>query len=1000
VRHVEPANGATGVPADAPIRVVFSYRVDRESVRADSFRVSGTESGVVAGSFAFDDSQRTVTFQPSERFAPGEEVVIVLSSELRSTAGTPLRRTSFRFRVFDPDPRPGDGDPGDPPDDPPPLTVLGRTPRPFASAASPDQVIEVELSDFLNPFLVGSRSVAVCGETSGPVPVRIESPIATGRTLRIVPQRRYAPGERVGVDVRAGLESLAGGVFLGDTFHFRVRAEPPLGPSRNLVSVSAAGRVKVLETFDLDRDGRAEVVIVAENSGRVEVLRYDDETRRFDALASFDFGEVVLSLGAADADADGDLDLLAGLDDSVAVLVNVPRNPGPGLELWRGPEGLTRSGVRRIAAADLDHAGGIDLVLDTDTGIQVLLGGVAARTAQVLGDSRLARTALLVADINADGHQDIVYGTANDRRVACHLGSSSGALAPARSLAVDGDVEQVDVDDFDGDGMAEILALLLVDAEFPASPFRLLEQDPATGELVSSGEATASATTLESAHFARGDLDGDGGVDLVLALARDGRVVVFDDPAAADPFPSSAPAELAAVPEPSEVRLADLDGDQSLDVAIASGNELRISLSSGGAVEPPPPPQPEPTFELRAASVRVRQGDAAMRALLTLSNSIPADGLVAVVRFDPRVVDNPWFDPTGTVLDGAEFASWSVLAEDHAISYVALLEFFPPFEGRRIPAGAGQELLRLVFDVPLDAPLGESPLEFPAAAGDPPVHNAVYVGADEHLPAVFAGSVVVDSAPPPPPPETPDRLRVGSVAAAPGTTVRVPVFATSERAIEAFTAVVAYPRGVVSVVALSLEGSDAGDLAPELVFPADVPESGYFAFTLLFDFVPPFDLRSLPPGDGQVLFYAELRVAQGATPGDYTLALTDGLGDPPLNNLFSSGGQSYFPALEHGTLTILDTVGPVFLRGDANRDARVDAADAVFLLNWIFEAGPAPPCMDAADVNDDGRVNITDGTWILDFVLGSAARRPAPPYPEPGPDPTEDGLDCAAPLAG
>jgi CD109 antigen len=96
-----------------------------------------------------------------------------------------------------------------------------------------------------------------------------------------------------------------------------------------------------------------------------------------------------------------------------------------------------------------------------------------------------------------------------------------------------------------------------------------------------------------------------------------------------------------------------------------------------------------------------------------------------------------------------------------------------------------------------------------------------------------------------------------------------------------------------------------------------------------------------------------------------------------------------------GVVTISErTHAPgVFVRGDSNEDGEVNLSDAVNTLNHLFLGGPRPPCMDAADSDDDGVVNITDPIYLLQFLfLGGV--EPPPPFPEAGPDSTEDGLDC------
>ncbi|MHC4629806.1 MAG: DUF7901 domain-containing protein [Planctomycetota bacterium] len=82
-----------------------------------------------------------------------------------------------------------------------------------------------------------------------------------------------------------------------------------------------------------------------------------------------------------------------------------------------------------------------------------------------------------------------------------------------------------------------------------------------------------------------------------------------------------------------------------------------------------------------------------------------------------------------------------------------------------------------------------------------------------------------------------------------------------------------------------------------------------------------------------------------------------------------------------------------FIRGDANQDYQVDETDAYFIMDYLFVGGPSPECMDAADADDSGTVDRADVTLILNYkFLGTAP--PPPPFPDCGPDPTDDSLTC------
>ena len=90
-----------------------------------------------------------------------------------------------------------------------------------------------------------------------------------------------------------------------------------------------------------------------------------------------------------------------------------------------------------------------------------------------------------------------------------------------------------------------------------------------------------------------------------------------------------------------------------------------------------------------------------------------------------------------------------------------------------------------------------------------------------------------------------------------------------------------------------------------------------------------------------------------------------------------------------------------FRRGDANASGRVDIADAISLLSYLFGPAEDPSkakvaeCVDAADANDDGKTDIADAIKILGHLFASAGPLPAP-FDDCGTDLTVDGLDCSS----
>jgi hypothetical protein len=150
---------------------------------------------------------------------------------------------------------------------------------------------------------------------------------------------------------------------------------------------------------------------------------------------------------------------------------------------------------------------------------------------------------------------------------------------------------------------------------------------------------------------------------------------------------------------------------------------------------------------------------------------------------------------------------------------------------------------------------------------------------------------------------------------------------------------------------------------------------------------------------------AYFQVARDAQPGaELAVMLTDGLGDPPVDNrvvvaIFSPEGHiqdvaSIAPTLENGVVRVV-SADAKFRRGYINADDRRNIADAVSVLAFLFNGGTAPACLSAVDANDDGKINIADAVRLLGYLFVSGGPMLPPPSTDCGLDPTPDNLTCA-----
>ncbi len=91
------------------------------------------------------------------------------------------------------------------------------------------------------------------------------------------------------------------------------------------------------------------------------------------------------------------------------------------------------------------------------------------------------------------------------------------------------------------------------------------------------------------------------------------------------------------------------------------------------------------------------------------------------------------------------------------------------------------------------------------------------------------------------------------------------------------------------------------------------------------------------------------------------------LGVPPVENAVVVNSTALDVAFVDSSIDLVAIVATPFLAGDCNDDGGNDIADGIWILNELFQDGPAHGCFVACDANADGMLDQSDAVWIFNY---------------------------------
>jgi hypothetical protein len=234
--------------------------------------------------------------------------------------------------------------------------------------------------------------------------------------------------------------------------------------NRTDYSTGATSNPNSLAITDMNADGKPDVLTANTGSNTVGVL-LGTGTGGFGAVATYATGSLSgpLSLAVADVNGDGQPDVLTA--SSTADAVGVLLGTGQGSLGAATPYALgSNSQPFAVAVADVNGDGQLDvLTANSGTGTAgVLLGTGTGRFGAVRTYSTGPASqplGLAVADVNGDGHPDVLAATGNAPTVCLLLGTGTGSFGAATTYSAGPNSypHNLTAADVNGDGQPDVL---------------------------------------------------------------------------------------------------------------------------------------------------------------------------------------------------------------------------------------------------------------------------------------------------------------------------------------------------------------------------------------------------------------------------------------------------------------------------------------------------------------------------------------------------------------
>ncbi|RPD47021.1 T9SS C-terminal target domain-containing protein [Hymenobacter sediminis] len=443
VTSLNPARNSHIAPVAGPVALTFAQPMQT----ATDLRVFGSQrQGLRSGSLTGAGTP-TVAFSPSQPYAPGEEVTVVVPNTLQGAAGSAVQQV-YQFRA----------------------ATSGSGTGNFV-AAPPVEVgqlpLGVALGDVDND---GDLDLVSSNARSETISIRRNNGQGSfsGTQEIIMPT---GPGQIKLADMDNDQDldiviSLCHCSWGGTVGEVAIQLNDGTGNFTAAPSIPVPGRLYSVNTGDLDNDGDLDIVLANYSRDSVYV-RLNNGQARFSGTHAVAVGTQPKSLVLGDVDNDGDLDLVvANGSDSYTDrpnIVSVRLNNGLGF--FSGTQNVPVSGrPQSVTLGDVDNDGDLDLVASTedyqDKGVSIGLnnGQGVFSAIQTVAVGRQPE-AVLLGDIDADGDLDLLTSNVTSKTTSVRLNDGQGVFSAAQEVSVGSAPWEMALGDIDADGDLDLVSV-------------------------------------------------------------------------------------------------------------------------------------------------------------------------------------------------------------------------------------------------------------------------------------------------------------------------------------------------------------------------------------------------------------------------------------------------------------------------------------------------------------------------------------------------------------